>query len=65
MDDGEFWAHVLQPGEGPDDYDPDEDDGAPPPPFLSQPCPECGEVGACAYDEVGRPLIHAYDREDA
>lgn len=23
------------------------------------PCPVCGERGACAYDEMGRPLLHA------
>lgn len=26
---------------------------------LATSCPECGEVGACAYDAEGRPLIHA------
>jgi hypothetical protein len=25
-----------------------------------QPCAECGETGACAYDIEGRPLIHAH-----
>jgi hypothetical protein len=29
------------------------------------PCLECGTVGACGYDEVGRPWIHCVvDRED-
>jgi hypothetical protein len=22
------------------------------------PCPECGELGVCEYDERGRPMIH-------
>jgi hypothetical protein len=26
---------------------------------LAEPCPECGAAGACAYDDHGRPLIHA------
>lgn len=24
----------------------------------SEPCGECGEVGACGYDAEGRPMIH-------
>ena len=25
---------------------------------IATPCPECGELGACAYDAEGRPMIH-------
>ncbi len=31
---------------------------------LGDPCPECGEVGACAYDREGRPMIHTTAPED-
>lgn len=60
MDDGEFWAHVLQPNEGPDDgYDPDDDWNAPPPDdIVMNPCEVCGEWGPCGYDAEGRILIH-------
>lgn len=27
--------------------------------YEALPCPECGERGACAWDDEGRPLIHA------
>lgn len=65
MTDEEFWQHVF----GRDGWD--EEYGAsfdgPGDPMLrangvTNPCPECGEYGACAYDADGRPLIHA--RED-
>ena len=23
-----------------------------------QPCPECGQLGACGWDDEGRPMIH-------
>ncbi len=45
-----------------DDYDPNAptaDEVA-----ISAPCPECGQVGACAYDTEGRPLIHATNTEE-
>lgn len=29
-----------------------------------EPCPTCGETGACAYDNEGRALIHATDEPD-
>jgi hypothetical protein len=31
---------------------------------LATPCPECGQVGACAYDADGRALIHVTESED-
>lgn len=33
--------------------------------FDGESCSECGEPGACAHDELGRPLIHVVpDRVD-
>lgn len=35
--------------------------------FYSSPCHVCGELGACAYDSEGRPMIHTVedlDKED-
>lgn len=65
MADEEFWDHVARNlgATMPDDLDgPDDDPDALP---VGDPCPECGEVGACAYDSEGRPLIHATsDQED-
>lgn len=31
-----------------------------------EPCPVCGEHGACGYDADGRPMVHtdAFDRDD-
>jgi hypothetical protein len=29
-----------------------------------EPCPECGEIGACGYDSQGRPMIHALKEDD-
>lgn len=33
---------------------------------MAGPCPECGAAGACAYDELGRPMTHVVrvDQED-
>ena len=64
MDDGQFWAHVLGQPDGPDGYDPDEDPWAPEPEPIVEPCVECGQLGACAYDPEGRPLIHAINAEE-
>jgi hypothetical protein len=71
MDDGEFWAHVFGQ-DGPDqDYDPDDDPNLPDraeyemEQRLADPCPECGQSGACAYDAEGRPMIHAVEDDDA
>jgi hypothetical protein len=30
----------------------------------ADPCPLCGEQGACAYDDEARPLIHALSGDD-
>lgn len=71
MTDAEFWAHVYpQPAEV-EDYDPTEDPNFPDiaeyelEARLATPCPECGQVGACAYDAEGRALIHALTEDDA
>jgi hypothetical protein len=70
MDDGEFWVHVLGQ-DGPDQpYDPEDDPNLPDAAEyelerrLANPCPECGQHGACAYDAEGRPLIHATTDDD-
>lgn len=63
MTDGEFWAHVFQIDDHPE-YDPDDDPNVPDlaeleiERRLADPCPECGQLGACAYDADGRALIH-------
>ena len=65
MDDGEFWDHVFNGDREPVDHY-DEDFNIPPEVAaaweletrLANPCPECGQHGACAYDAEGRALIH-------
>lgn len=71
MSEADFWAHVLLPGQGPmENYDPAEDlnhhdlaemelEAR-----LADPCPACGQVGACAYDGEGRALIHVTEDGD-
>ncbi len=67
LSDEDFWAHVYRQDipEGWDDQPSaiDLDDMA----NLSHvdtPCPECGVIGACAYDAEGRPMIHAIQGDD-
>jgi len=61
MTDDEFWDHVTQCVDGSfEQVEPDLDDVQ----LSAQPCPKCGEVGACAYDAEGRALIHALHDED-
>jgi hypothetical protein len=59
MTDAEFWADVaesLQPTlDDHDDHEPGPSDVI----QASGRCPECGEPGACGWDALGRPLIHA------
>lgn len=73
MSDEEFWqdvADMLMHGRPlTDDERDDRHSGAdwdPPQhePLDLQPCPECGEAGACGYDALGRPLIHPTRAED-
>ena len=65
MTDEEFWddvaANLGYPQGPPDDPDlvADLDLG-----LRGPECPVCGELGACAYDAEGRPLIHATDPEE-
>lgn len=67
MTDGEFWAHVFpEIGEAdPDFFDIPPDVAAQweLETRLANPCPECGQVGACAYDVDGRALIHVTEGE--
>lgn len=61
MTDDEFWEHVYS-REAWTANDP-WDDGPGDPLIIengvTNPCPECGSLGACAYDAEGRPMIHA------
>ena len=62
MTDTEFWEHVANNLSGGQSYDPFDADADGPDLDVAvalDPCAECGEVGACAYDSEGRPLIHA------
>ena len=61
MTDEEFWAHVYDLAPVSDEDFPDFDE---PTSLDASPCPECGEVGACAYDDMGRALIHVSSGED-
>ena len=54
MNDSEFWAHVYPSTTTDELYDQPEVDVQ----IADVPCNECGEIGACAYDVEGRPLIH-------
>ena len=60
LSDTDFWAHVY--GSWQDAFDPD--DTGLPRQFDGEPCPECGEAGACTYDVEGRPLIHVISDDD-
>lgn len=51
LTDAEFWEHVFNIG-------PDIDDDFDEHPAVLTECTECGEFGACAYDDRGRALIH-------
>ena len=73
MTDEEFWAHVLQRTDelvADREWDPDDDPNIPDQAEyelearLADPCPECGQVGACAYDAEGRALIHVVEEDD-
>lgn len=67
LTDQEFWAHVF-PDTLPVGWDDspsliDEEDIASLS-HLANPCPECGQVGACSYDAEGRALIHVTQEDD-
>jgi hypothetical protein len=60
MTDAEFWAHVFQQPDPVGERFPDDQEIAE---YelnarLAEPCPECGQLGACSYDSEGRALIH-------
>lgn len=63
MTDGEFWEYVLLPSweRNPriDHYafgaDREEVDLMS---NIATPCPECGQLGPCGYDNEARPYIH-------
>jgi hypothetical protein len=60
MTDSEFWAHVFPQPDPAGERSPDDQEIAE---YelnarLADPCPECGQRGACAYDTEGRALIH-------
>ena len=67
MTDDEFWAHVYPDHptgfeeRQPDDQEIEECDLID---RLADPCPECGQVGACSYDAEGRALIHVTATDD-
>ena len=58
LGDEDFWVYVLP-------YSGDVED----PPDAAEvgqyePCPECGERGACGYDSLGRAMVHVATEED-
>jgi hypothetical protein len=61
MSDEEFWDHVfnLPLPEGwdttPSAIDIEDMEAMS---HLANPCPECGQWGACAYDTEGRAMVH-------
>ena len=62
LTDGEFWEYVLlgvRPGEVTDDDESDMDAIT----AQTDPCPECGERGACGYDNEGRAMVHVTEAE--
>lgn len=69
MTDEEFWVHVYNQDDH-REYDPDDDLNIPDQAEyemearLADPCPECGQKGACAYDDEGRALIHVTQDDD-
>ena len=62
LSDDDFWAYVYRwsTGEGePDDVAVDLDGTT----NQTEPCPVCGEFGACSYDAEGRELVHVVPPE--
>ena len=64
MSDGEFWENVeaARHGMTPEqmrawEYDPTPDE-IERHEFDLNPCPLCGAIDACGYDDEGRPMIH-------
>lgn len=69
LTDAEFWEHVFHGDDGPDDYDPSDDAGAPRPDdpvLVLNPCPVCGTwYKACGYDAEGLPMVHVTEDGEA
>lgn len=65
-----LWLTVGRCGACGERQNPTPDDGyEPEPPGLldetaAEPCPVCGEQGACGYDDLGRALIHPIPADD-
>lgn len=62
VSDADFWERVFSGGDNrpdPDEYDPAHEALGP----QLEPCPTCGERGACGWDAEGRPLIHTTERD--
>lgn len=53
MSDEDFWAHVFPQMEWEPTIEEEYE------PAAGSPCDECGAPGACAYDQEGRPMVHA------
>ena len=66
LDDGDFWERVFNgyPTEpdwdGLGSYDEPEPDEL----EIAEPCGICGVHGACGYDALGRPWIHAVSADE-
>jgi len=63
MTDAEFWDHVFPQPDLVGERFPDAQEIAE---YeltdrLADSCPECGQIGPCAYDNEGRALIHVTD----
>lgn len=66
MTDPEFWDYVLlgiEPGTQFEELEFDADERQAVADLTE--CSECGELGPCAYDDHGRPLVHVSAEEDA
>ncbi len=67
LTDAEFWDYVfngLLPGQEPFDHGPWDDGPTEFEQVNGAPCPICGALGACGYDELGRALIHSLNDEE-
>lgn len=61
LTDEEFWAHVYHQDDGPDMEGPEDFDLLR---HFGRECEVCGEIGACGYDNEGRPMIHTEEEVD-
>lgn len=63
MTDAEFWDWAFNRNDAPEPESDDYDEVDALPFGTLSPCPECGEMGPCAYDDDGRPMIHVVNAE--